>query len=115
MPSKIYSFGFRHRGGMSPEPDNKCLVIDVRKWLTKNPYHDKKLRKLRGTDPAVQEDIRKHTNFDAVVEELAEAIYAHPGPVYFGCTGGHHRSVYIAEIIGQQLNVPVEHLDINKP
>lgn len=111
---KIVSFGFRHQGG-GPNVIPGVVVVDVRKMF-RNPYHDPRLRKYRGLDQAVQEDIRKTPDFAAKVEYVKEKITV-PGTeiAYIGCTGGHHRSVFIAELLGRELGVPVEHRDIEKP
>lgn len=110
---KIVSFGFRHDEG-EPETEEGSIVIDVRKMF-RNPYHDKKLRQFRGTDDAVQVDIRKTPDFWAKYAHLKEQVSV-PGVeiAYIGCTGGHHRSVYLAELLGKELNVPVEHRDYDK-
>jgi len=115
MVKKIVSFGFRHGSPPSAVNGSGVVVIDVRKVFTRNPYHDRKLRQLRGTDPAVQADILKTPNFEVAYSHLKEAVMV-PGLdiVYLGCTGGHHRSVFLAERLSQELGVPVEHRDFAK-
>lgn len=114
MATQIVSFGFRH----GDPPQNGGLsggkVVDVRRLFTKNPYHNKKLRYLRGTDEAVARDIEKTPGFAASFASLAEIARATPGTLYLGCTGGHHRSVYLAERIGRLFGIPVSHRDINR-
>jgi RNase adapter protein RapZ len=110
MPRKIYSFGSKY----NDPPPSTALVIDVRKWMTRNPFWNKKLRHLRGTDAAVQEDIRQTPNFKESLTKICDFIGEFAGDVYIGCTGGHHRSVYIAEVLGVFYNCPVEHRDIHK-
>jgi UPF0042 nucleotide-binding protein len=111
IAKKIVSFGFRHG---EPPPG---FVIDVRPFL-RNPYHDRSLRKLDGRHPLVQADIEKTRNLDTFIEgwkALADTI-GHPDAVLcVGCTGGHHRSVYVAERLGRDLGIPVEHRDLEKP
>ena len=110
MDKSIVSFGFRY--GL-PKQDG-ATVIDVRNWLNNNPYHNKQLRHLRGTDPEVQADIEKTPGFEQSYAEIKKLVDAAPGVVYLGCTGGRHRSVYMAERIGKELNLPVSHRDKEK-
>jgi UPF0042 nucleotide-binding protein len=114
---RIISFGFRHGGG--PNVIEGVAVIDIRPKF-RNPYHDKKLRKLRGTDELVQEDIKQTPDFDSKyrelqtkIEKLVEKSGVHT--VYIGCTGGHHRSVYLATLLGEHFQVLVIHRDYDKP
>jgi len=111
---KIVSFGFRHNGG-GPSVVPGVVVVDVR-GMFRNPFHDKTLRHLRGTDKAVQEDILQTPDFAAKYKHIRERITV-PGTetAYIGCTGGHHRSVFLAELLGKELGVPVEHRDVDKP
>lgn len=131
---KIYSFGFRYGlkldgthtlyqasgskerqayqrfslGGLS------ILVVDVRLILPKNPYHNKALRKLRGDDEEVILELEKTPGLESAYTELLGVLQANPyNEVYVGCTGGHHRSVYIANRLGADLNCPVLHLNYN--
>lgn len=110
---KIISFGARHPH--PPLPSDTVAVVDIRSKF-RNPYHDPALRAGRGTDPLVQADIRKTPEFDHKVGLVRKAI-TRPGIeiAYIGCSGGHHRSVYLAELLGKELFVDVEHRDINKP
>lgn len=112
MIEKIISFGFRHE--WPPEIVPGVVVIDVRQMF-RNPYRDKTLRYLRGTDPRVQEDVMRTPDFALKYDLLVKRVTA-PGVTvaYIGCTGGHHRSVFLAERIGQDLGVKVEHRDIDK-
>jgi RNase adapter protein RapZ len=108
---KIVSFGFRHE--WPPVESPGTVVVDVR-TMFRNPYHNKALRKLRGTDKPVQDEIMSMPNFVALYEHLKQRITV-PGTVtaYIGCTGGHHRSVFLAQKLGADLGVAVEHRDIN--
>ena len=110
MPTQIVSFGLRHGKPDIQPPDD---WIDVRKVLPKNPYHDRKLRQLRGTDRSVQEELENTPGFrDAYVAILARAR-ATEGVFWTACTGGHHRSVYVAILLGSDLGVPVHHLNLH--
>lgn len=111
--TSISSFGFKQH----PLPEQlaypKSLVIDVRTRLNRNPYHKKELRKLRGTDQAVQDELRLTPGFEESYQQLKAIVAAHDGPVFLGCTGGHHRSVFLAELLGKELGVPVTHYHIH--
>jgi UPF0042 nucleotide-binding protein len=111
MLKRIVSFGFRHQ---EPDAAPGDVIVDVRQ-LFRNPYHDRKLRYLRGTDAAVQADVMKTPDFRAKYAHLREQVLS-PGVevAYIGCTGGRHRSVFLAEKLGRELGVPVEHRDIHK-
>lgn len=127
MPTAIKSFGFRH--GLTvdghivfaPDPSKQRtpvqvigdkLIVDVRRILPKNPYHDKKLRALRGDDPPVIAELERTPGIERAYHSLLrEYVERFPGVVYVGCTGGHHRSVYIANRLGRDLKLQVEHLN----
>ncbi|PZO89087.1 MAG: RNase adapter RapZ [Micavibrio aeruginosavorus] len=118
----ILSFGFKN--GLPREAD---MVMDVR--FLKNPHWDETLRPQTGRDKPVQDYIAKDAalapflnNFKTMIEPLLP-LYGEEGKSYLtialGCTGGKHRSVFVAEEIGawlQQKNIPVsiEHRDINR-
>ncbi len=118
----ILSFGFKN--GLPREAD---MVMDVR--FLQNPHWDEELRPLTGRDKPVQDYIAKDaalapflSNFKTMIEPLLP-LYGEEGKSYLtialGCTGGKHRSVFVAEEIGawlQQKNIPVsiEHRDINR-
>lgn len=112
VATRVVSFGYKH--GETPEETGGDLVIDVRQLFKRNPYRRHDLRYLRGTDPAVAEDIEKTPGFAQSFETLARLVSNAKGTVYLGCTGGHHRSVYLAERVGKLLGVPVSHRDIGK-
>ena len=100
------SFGFS-RG----VPRNADLVLDVR--FLRNPHYDKKLRPLSGKDSKVAAYISRDVNFKTFFKKLSDLVlmllplYLKEGKSYltiaFGCTGGRHRSVFIAEELGRLL------------
>ena len=118
----VLSFGFKN--GLPREAD---IVMDCR--FLANPHWDEKLKPLTGKDKPVQDYVEKDPalkpfirNLQALLEPLFER-YAKEGKSYLtialGCTGGKHRSVFVAEKMGewlQQKNVStsVEHRDINR-
>jgi RNase adapter protein RapZ len=102
----IMSFGFRH--GLPPDCD---LVFDVR--FLPNPNYIPKFKKLTGRNPAVAKYIRSFPQTGEFIERITDLLiyllphYIHEGKSYltigFGCTGGHHRSVMIADQIRKNL------------
>ena len=111
MATAIVSFGLKYCENPSM---TGILVIDVRKSFDRNPYRNKAFRYMRGTDLVVQQDILKTPNFNKSYQELKRKVEAFDGVVFLGCTGGHHRSVYLALRLAEELNVPVQHRDINR-
>ncbi len=96
----ISSFGFSR--GMPPVAD---LVFDMR--FLDNPHWDPELRPLTGMDAPVGDHIRKDPAFTEAFDRIRDLIqfllprYRAQGKAYvhiaFGCTGGRHRSVFMAE------------------
>lgn len=116
----VMSFGFKHGA-----PSHADLVFDVR--FLPNPYFVEELRPLTGNDPAVARHVldREETQiFVTKIEDLLAFLlpkYANEGKVYltiaFGCTGGHHRSVALANLVGAWIEdrggrVQVRHRDL---
>ncbi len=107
MQISVSSFGFKH--GLPLDVD---LVLDCR--FLPNPYWEEDLRALSGRDAAIQRYVLERDltqNFiDRLMEMLTELIpaYEHEGKSYlsiaFGCTGGRHRSVAVAETVAERLN-----------
>lgn len=106
MGVSVLSFGFRH--GIPREAD---YVFDCR--LLPNPYFVEGLRTRDGTDPLVKEFLKSRPEWgpfvDRVVDLLSFAIPLHEAEgkpmltVAFGCTGGRHRSVAVAETVASAL------------
>lgn len=109
MVTELYSFGFKHLKEGTVFPVN-ALVIDVRKKFN-NPFHNKKIRHLRGDNPLVEDDILKTPDFNEKYQSIKQQVEVHKGPVFIGCTGGHHRSVYLADRLGKELGVVVMHIN----
>ena len=96
---------FSYRRGV---PRGVDTVFDVR--FLKNPYWSPALRDRDGRDPAVAAHIAEDPRFEAFFQKLTDLILfllpAHvaEGKAYltigFGCTGGQHRSVAVAEKLG---------------
>lgn len=102
----ILSFGFAR--GL---PRNADLVFDMR--FLRNPHWDPRLRSLTGLDPAVGAHIAEDHAYEDVVQQIEKLLltllprYYEEGKAYvtiaFGCTGGRHRSVHVAERIAESL------------
>ncbi len=123
VPSvNVESFGFKY--GVPAEAD---LLFDVR--FLPNPYFDDRLRHLDGRSEQVQEfldDVELTAQFMDRLEDFLDfliPLYAAEGKTYLtvaiGCTGGKHRSVALAERLGQHLarrELPhsVSHRDLGK-
>jgi UPF0042 nucleotide-binding protein len=119
----VTSFGFKHG-----PPRDADLVFDVR--FLPNPHYEADLRPLTGLDPRVVEYIDrdgKLAEFYALLEPLLDYLlgqYVAEGKSYLtvaiGCTGGRHRSVAIAEHLGERyarrsdVLVAVTHRDADK-
>ena len=122
MRISVTSFGFKH--GLPLDVD---LVFDCR--FLPNPHWDDDLRPLTGLDAEIQAHVLDRdltrTFLDHLIAMLAELIpaYDDEGKSYltiaFGCTGGRHRSVAVAERVGHILaergwRPRVGHRDINR-
>lgn len=103
---QIVSFGFRH--GPPKEAD---IIWDVR--FLPNPHFVPELRPLSGLDQPVQDVVLGHPMTNSLLEKLVPLLleclpaYEREGKSYLtvgiGCTGGHHRSVAVAEEIKSRL------------
>jgi UPF0042 nucleotide-binding protein len=102
----VSSFGFSR--GTPPLAD---LVFDMR-FLT-NPHWDPSLRPMTGMDAPVADYIRQDPVFAEAFERIRDLLimllprFEANGKAYvniaFGCTGGRHRSVFMAEEIASAL------------
>jgi len=111
----IESFGFKR--GMPVDAD---LVFDVR--CLPNPYWKHDLRDFSGLDQPVVDYLAAQPE----VEEMYQDIFAYLNKwlprfaasnrayvtVAIGCTGGHHRSVYLANRLSQALREPLKNVQV---
>src|SRR5713226_3962618 len=119
----VTSFGYRH--GVPADSD---LVFDVR--FLPNPNYIPRFKKLTGRHPSVARYIRSFPQTIEFIDRISELLiyllphYIREGKSYltiaFGCTGGHHRSVMIADQIRANLatagyRAKVTHRDMAKP
>jgi RNase adapter protein RapZ len=123
MQVLFVSFGFKHGA-----PTDADLVFDVR-FLT-NPHYVPEFAPLTGLDPEVAQfvaDTPEMAGFLPRLESLLDFLlpaYAAEGKshlvVGFGCTGGRHRSVAMAERMAKryrgrpEFQVSVSHRDIGR-
>ena len=106
MQTSILSFGYKH--GVPLDVD---LLFDCR--FLPNPYWSEDLRELSGLDPAVREFVLSQPEtpeFLAKLDDLLTMLlpgFVREGKSYLtvavGCTGGRHRSVAVAEALGERL------------
>jgi UPF0042 nucleotide-binding protein len=118
------SFGYKY--GLPPAAD---LVFDVR--FMENPFYIPELRDLTGSDQPVRDYVLGHP---ATKEFLGHVVpflrFALPRyeaekkarlSIAFGCTGGRHRSVVIADEVARAMRefwpgeIEVEHRDVDRP
>jgi RNase adapter protein RapZ len=122
MRVSIRSFGFKNG-----TPRDIDLLFDVR--FLPNPHWVSELRPLRGTDERVAEYVMSEEAAKEFVDRADEMLafliphFEAEGKSYLsvgiGCTGGHHRSVAIAEELGRRLaqhgiTATVRHRDIER-
>lgn len=124
MTTRVVSFGFKY--GIPIDAD---LMFDVR--FLPNPHFVPELRPKTGLEPDVAAyvlDRKEGRDLLGALEQLLTPLlprYAREGKVVLtvaiGCTGGRHRSVAIAEALGQRVaaarppgDVVVSHRDIGR-
>jgi UPF0042 nucleotide-binding protein len=102
---QLVSFAFKH--GIPLEAD---VVFDVR--FMENPFYNDRLRPLNGLDPEVRAFVLDQPLtprfLDSVEQVLALTLPGYEAEgrsrltVAFGCTGGQHRSIAIAEEVARR-------------
>jgi UPF0042 nucleotide-binding protein len=117
------SFGFKHSA-----PTDADLVIDVR--FLENPHYVAEFAPKTGLDPEVSAFIERDklwNDFRERLESLLDLLVpAYEGEgkshlvIAFGCTGGRHRSVHVAQLMAQRyadrgFEVSVAHRDLGRP
>ena len=120
----ISSLSFGYKNGIPLEAD---LVFDVR--FLPNPHFLPEFRPLTGRHPKLVAYLRKFPQTREVLDRVTGLLlyllphYIHEGKSYltiaFGCTGGQHRSVMIAEEISKRLQkkgyrVKTAHRDMSR-
>ena len=94
------SFGFKHG-----TPTDSDFVFDVR--CLPNPHWDQQLRPLTGLDKEVIDFLQGHAEVDQMLDYIRKFLHnwipkfeqqnRYYLTISIGCTGGQHRSVYIAQ------------------
>ena len=122
MDIHVESFGFKY--GLPGDCDITC---DVR--FLPNPFYIPELKMHCGKDPEIIEFLEKHPETEQYYEKMMDLLcfsvpyYIREGKarlsVGVGCTGGRHRSVYMAERLAAGLKeagyrVSMHHRDIDK-
>ena len=120
----IYVTSFGYRNGVPVDSD---LVFDVR--FLPNPNYIPRFKHLTGRNPGVAGYIRSFPQTVEFIQRISDLLiyllphYIHEGKSYltiaFGCTGGQHRSVMIADAIRKRLveagfHAKVSHRDMAK-
>ena len=119
---EVMSFGFKY--GVPIDAD---IIWDVR--FLPNPHYIPELRPQTGMDAPVYDYVMKQPETQAFYSKLIDVIeFCLPGykkegkssvTIAIGCTGGKHRSVYIAQQIGEYFqakgkNVKIQHKSLEK-
>lgn len=122
LRASVMSFGFKY--GLPIDAD---MVADLR--FLPNPYWVDDLRPLSGLDEPVRDYVRKQPlsgqfleKYDELVALLTDGYLRedqHFLTIALGCTGGRHRSVAMAEALGERLEahgvrVLVVHRDLGR-
>ncbi|MBR5218180.1 MAG: RNase adapter RapZ [Clostridia bacterium] len=122
MTISVVSFGFKY--GIPMDSD---LMFDVR--FLPNPFYIDELKHKTGNDKEVNDFIMQYEVSKTFFRKLSDMVkflipqYIEEGKgnlvIAIGCTGGHHRSVTLANLLGEELernkiNATVTHRDINK-
>jgi len=105
---KAVVMSFSYKKGIPIEAD---CVFDVR--FLKNPYYDPALRSLNGAEKKIQEYLKNDQNVSKYIDEtkgyldtIIDLLQKEGRDLFyiaFGCTGGFHRSVFVAETIAEHL------------
>jgi UPF0042 nucleotide-binding protein len=120
---EVTSFGYKF--GLPPAAD---LVFDVR--FMENPFYKPSLRDHDGREASVREFVLGHPATKQFLEHLVPFLkFALPRyedekkarlSIAFGCTGGRHRSVVIADEVASRLralwpgDIAVDHRDVDR-
>ena len=123
---RIFSFSFHHSMPADESGNGGGFVFDAR--ALPNPGREERFRSLTGRDTPViayldrQESVHQFLSHAISLIDASVANYRHRGfsslMVSFGCTGGQHRSVFLAEQLAKHLRgitgieVVVRHIEL---
>jgi aminoglycoside/choline kinase family phosphotransferase len=126
---RIFSFSFHQSPPQDSSGNGGGFVFDARSLP--NPGREDRFKPLTGKDAPVsdflsqQESVQQYLSSVFALVDSSVSVYQHRGfkhlMVSFGCTGGQHRSVFLAEQLAQHLrdrggvDVLVRHLEMEKP
>jgi aminoglycoside/choline kinase family phosphotransferase len=124
---RVFSFSFHRQMPADESGNGGGFVFDARSLP--NPAREGALRALTGRDAAVaaylerEESVRQFQAHAVELVDASVATYRRRGfkdlMVSFGCTGGQHRSVYLAEQMAKHLRargveVALKHVELEK-
>jgi RNase adaptor protein for sRNA GlmZ degradation len=125
---RVFSFSFHRQMPADETGNGGGFVFDARSLP--NPGREEQFRRLTGKDEPVIDYLQREQSvrqFFSDVQSLVDAAvsgYQRRGfknlMVSFGCTGGQHRSVYLAEQLARHLRatsgveVAVRHIELEK-
>ena len=125
---RIFSFSFHRQLPTDESGNGGGFVFDARSLP--NPGREERFRLLTGKDSAVKEYLEHEESVGGFLANAIALVDASAGAyqrrgfsnlmVSFGCTGGQHRSVYLAEQLAKHLrgsagvNVVVRHVELEK-
>lgn len=99
-------------------PEGVTKVWDVRNSV-RNPWRDERLRKLNGLHPDIQGFVSSCKGTKIILKQ-SQVYYKDEAHLAYGCAGGKHRSVAIAELVGAKYrelgwDVTINHRDVDRP
>jgi aminoglycoside/choline kinase family phosphotransferase len=125
---RIFSFSFHRQAPADVSGNGGGFVFDVRSLP--NPGREERFKQLTGKDESVMDYLKQqesvHQYFAHVLSLVDASVnsYQERGfknlMVSFGCTGGQHRSVYLAEQLAKHLRgrsgveIEVRHIELEK-
>jgi len=122
MAVSVQSFSYKR--GM---PLGLDMVLDCR--FLRNPHWQEELRTLTGLAPEVGRYVAQDPRYERFIQQTMDLLlfllpaYREEGKSYFslglGCTGGQHRSVFVAEVLAKALarqgwQVSIRHRELDR-